>query len=63
MQIEAICLSLGARPAKAKPYTFDQKSKDALMTSFDLENADPKSRNLEHDEFLCEPTSLQVSCF
>ena len=41
-QIEAICLSLGARPPNAKPCT-KNGDKFALMTSFGLENVDPMS--------------------
>ena len=53
LQIEAICLSLGARPAKAKPCTFSKNGENfALMTSFDLENVDRRSHNLHRREFL-----------
>ena len=41
-----LCLSLGARQAKAKHCTLDQTwLNSALMTSFDLESVHPRSRN------------------
>ena len=58
LRIEATCLSVVARSAKSKPCTFDQKWRKfcIVVVLIDLENVDPRSRALHHQEFLCEHT-------